>query len=424
MAFSKRQILPLLIVMGLAVPQGVSNIFLPSLRVSSIYDPSDVNLPIISFQCLLVIFYCIAFGEKIRITAYQIAYIILFFGLCFVCALFSVSPLGYISYSTLWFVMPFAILIHFLNVGARYTGYNFISDIRLVAILFIPFYVFDFIASAMFGGVIEFSSFTLASNGHSFVSFLFALVFFIYRSPGFEMSKKNGVFDILFFCVYIFGGAASGGRMALISFVVCIFILAPRKSLLYIALISPLVFFLLSASEKYALIFDVVRGGDLDDIRIWSSGISRLNFWTTYLDIFYSNWISGAGGLAGNLIKYDYGFPYGVFVDPHNEFIFLLSGFGISGVAFAFASASLTYSMARNARHGVIGKLNGFHAAKSVWVVNIYVFICSLTNANSAKQNIQVLLVFVLLASILTLIGSVKRSCSSGATQAALVECV
>lgn len=400
MAFSNKYILPFLIAVGLAVPQGVSNIFLPSTRVSSFYDLVDVNLPVISFQFLLIFSYVISFASNIKIKKNQSVFILWLFGLCFFSALFSLSPLGYISYSSLWFVAPFAVYIHTLNSKPNYCGANLISDLRLIALLFSPFYIFDFFASAAFGGLSEFASFTLASNGHSFVSFLFALVFLIQMSGRANTNRKSQTINIVFALMYILGGLLSGGRIALFSFILCMIFLAPVKAVLYLILTSPLSLFLLSKSEKLSLIISVIQAGDFDDFRVWSSGISRLNFWTTYLDLFYSNWVSGAGGLAGNLYKYDYNFPYEVFVDPHNELVFLLSGFGISGVAFAFSSISLSYILIKNIKNNCAKQaVHDFEAGK-IGVVIFYIFICSMSNANSAKQNIQLLFVFILSTSI------------------------
>lgn len=405
MGLRSKYILPIIIALGLSLPQGLTSMFLPSVRVSSIYDGVNVQLAVLSFQAILISLYVLISIDKIVISWSQAILIIFLFYFGLAGALFSLSPGGYISYSLLWCIFPLAVRLHIQSFKYKYTSVEFINDIYFIGVIFFPFYLIDIALSIFYIGPENFASFMLASNGHSFISFLFSLIFLIkfLMMPGGNNYQKG---KFLFFSfVYFGGGVLSAGRVAFASFVLCLLIASPAKVIKFAILIFPLLLITLGSVEKYNLFFNIILDDGFDDFRIWSSGISRLNFWSSHIEIFFDNVLAGAGGLATNVVKYYYDFQYDVFVDPHNELIFILSGFGVFGLAFIVASIALVSSFARVKRS--FGPANLTSCFNS-YLILLYIFICSLSNANSAKQNIQLIYVFLILMAFYTIVSSVK----------------
>lgn len=405
MGLRSKHTLPILIALGLSLPQGLTSMFLPSVRVSSIYDGVNVQLAVLSFQTILMFLYVLISIDKIVIVWSQAILTIFLFYFGLMGALFSLSPGGYISYSLLWCIFPFAVWLHIQGFKYKYTSVELINDICFIGVIFFPFYAIDIALSIVYIGSESFASFMLASNGHSFISFLFSLVFLI----KFLMLPKGNTYQkvtcLFFSFVYFGGGVLSAGRVAFASFVFCLLVVRPANVVKFAILISPLVLIMLRSVEKYNSFFNIILDGGFDDFRIWSSGISRLNFWSSHVDIFFDNMLAGAGGLATNVVKYHYDFQYDVFVDPHNELIFILSGFGIFGLVFVVASIALVSSFARVKRS--FGPENQPSCFNS-YLILVYIFICSLSNANSAKQNIQLIIIFIILMTFYTVVSSSK----------------
>ena len=407
----KHSILPALVAIGLAIPMGVANKFSPSTQVSSIFDPQVVYIPIISIQTLLIIFYCLHYFEIIKVTFLQLIMAFLLCCLTLICAFFSLHPTGFLSYSTIWLVTPFAVAIQYkLLEDARVM--SFASTLSSIAYIYCPFYIIDFFISANAFGYDDFSSYTLASNGHTFISMLFVL--FIQ----FDCISKRQKFKIEFFkflslMIYMVGGVVSQGRVALILMLIStIFVNWNRMKRAL-----PLAVFFMAAviyfNEKTNRIYNAIVMLDFEDPVAWSSMISRFNFWTVFVDIFYNHPIAGVGGLSANIVKYDYYFQYHEFVDPHNEIIFIISGFGFLGVVFIGLSILLTYSF-RFLQLQKARILICDNNRDMALVTLFFIAGCSLTNANSAKQNIELVMCFTILYAVASFVkmSKVKDNCS------------
>lgn len=389
--------LPAVIAVGLAIPTGVSNQFLPGTLTSSIFDVERVYIPIISIQTLLVLFYCVGNIGLVRITPKQLLAILALIFFTLVCPFFSVYPSGFLSYSTTWLLAPVAVAIHYRMLKGE-GGDPFSKTVGLIAYIFLPFYIIDLLISVNSFGLEEFTSYTLATNGHTFVSML--MVLFIQFDLVAKVQRLKFVsYETLAIIIYLAGGVLSQGRVALTIMLLVTMAIHWRqaKKVLPAVLIclAALIFF----NEKIRTTFDALIAADFDDPIAWSSLISRLNFWDVFWDIFLSYPIAGAGGLSANIVKYDHNFPYTVYVDPHNEFIFILSGFGVSGFAFIALAVYLCRSLrGRELLHSAA--LNPILYRAPISAIIWFIGLCSLTNANSAKQNIEMLICMALLFAV------------------------
>lgn len=339
--------LSLLLILGLAMPAGVAKFILPAFLASSIYDPQIVFIPIVSFQVILCFIYIIIFGLNYRFNRNESMVFSLLVFFTIAPAFISRSSAGYISYSLLHLLLPLVINIHFKKfIKSSEDALNILST---TVVLFIPIYTIDLLLGIYsFGVGGSFTSYMFASNGHTFISFLFGLILIISLSFN-KVKGFNFIFQLFCFVIYVCGGLLSGGRVALFAFMISIVCISKYRYIplffasLVIAVIYGLNLFeidvfdnLLFLDEKFRKFLASLFFLNFNQIEVWGSLISRLSFFDTFSSIFYDYPFAGYGGLAMNLVKYDYGFEYSAFVDPHNEIVFLLSGFGVSGLIFLY----------------------------------------------------------------------------------------
>lgn len=377
-----------LLALGIAIPNGVANIFLPTILVSSTIDSDTVFLPVISLQVVLLLSYSLIHLRYFSMTHKTAAYFSATLLFSTIPAFFCLYPGGYLSYSLLWFIGPIAMII-FMNLSES-SSVNNLEILTNLSLIFFPIYLFDLLVSFLNFGYENFASYMFATNGHSFVSFLFCL--FLLITPEKWKGKVGllSVYRIVCISGYFVGGVLSQGRVALIAFALSVAIITGRKIIILSILILPIAADFVLSNSKFQAVFEALIALDFDDTIAWSSAFSRLTFWEVFLNIFQSYPIAGAGGLAANIIKYDFGFPYNVFVDPHNEYIYILSGFGITGVLFLISALFMVTTG--------LNSIKKSHTMKNAMPGNVilYIVICSLTNANSAKQNIQLLIIAAL----------------------------
>jgi hypothetical protein len=400
--FKTYWVLPALIAIGLSFPMGVSNKFLPNALVSSIFDEQLVYIPVISLQTFLLFIYCVFNIKYIKFTLSQLLLTISLSFFSLACSIFSVNSSGFLSYSTIWFFSPFVILVHYKKM--EFKNLEPLSyTLSMIAYFFLPFYAIDLVISGYLLGFNDFTSFMLASNGHTFISMLLILFIQMDILSGRKKYYFNS-YETFALLVYALGGLISQGRMALGAMILASIFLHRKKAKKLLLVVFLVIVLLVYLVEKFRTIFDVIFSMNFEDPVAWSSMISRLKFWDIFIDIFYEYPLAGSGGLFANAIKYDYGFPFNVFVDPHNEFIFILSGFGLAGFIFIFSSIVLVRSFIY--RQLISLKSNkSFGERESAFVLLVFIILCSMTNANSAKQNIEMIVCLSILFSVSSLIG-------------------
>lgn len=391
-----KNIFNILICFGIAVPLGVANLFLPSVLVSSLMDAEAVFIPVFSFQCLILLFLITFYEGKFTLKNGSEIYFIMLIFFSVLVAFFSLNIGGYLSYSLLIPLVVVAGVKYLSRYNAVEKQKQSIHFLQHLPIYLLPFYIVDLISSLSAFGLTDFISYMFATNGHSFVSFLMLLLLCAF---GDYHRRINSLKEILFqgyqlvaFVVYLIGGLISQGRVAFVALATALLILVFKKSITGFIFLISLVLIYIGQSEKLQLLGGAITNFNVDDSLSFSSAISRMSFWETFFEMFRDNLISGAGGLAINIYKYDYNFMFNEFVDPHNEFIYLLAGFGLSGIFMLLCFIILVLK-----QDGKMRKLDGEDSFRLKGIVIlIYLLICSLTNANSAKQNIELLIYIVL----------------------------
>jgi len=383
-------ILITLFVLCLSVPNGVANLFLPASIASATTDDQTVFQVLISFQTLLTgYFVAIAYvlSKSYRLSVNQMfpETLLALLGIL-VFSLFSFNAYGYLSYMLMFLTSQYLYLY-----AEQKKGINTLNFFGYGSVAFLPIYCIDFFFSFKQFGFSDFSSYLFASNGHSFVSFLFCLIILFYCKSVSSLSFATKTLYVLAFVFYFVGGVISGGRMPLMALMLTLLILFRSKFKTILALLIIMALGLYLSVDKVNQTVNGILNFDSDDITVWSSLFSRFIFWETSLNIFNDYYISGAGGLFFNQLKNNYGYPFNVFVDPHNEFIFMLVGFGLSG---SFISIFIFRSLRK---FKTVFYSSEFRPNNlDLYIFVIYIFLSSLTNANTAKSNIQFLVLLVL----------------------------
>lgn len=410
---TKNKYFAAMIAFGLAIPSGLANYFLPSFRASSEYDVETVYIPIVAVQVFLSVLYIFYINKSIFSSATSKIWMRLLFFCVAGPGLLSLSIPGYYSYSLTWLVVPILVAQYYSN--GDFDQWEGLSIFSRIGMIFLPFYCLDFILSITFNKLDRFSSYMFATNGHSFLSFLFVLFLLFFKTDE-KTTVRLRFYRVLCIAIYFAGGIYSASRVPFFSMLFALLLFYGRRYLYILFFIGFFLYFSVSLNDVTHLLDQVDIESNLvsnlselillnaDNTVAWSSAYSRLAIWNTFWDTFFANPISGAGGLAVNLFKYEYGYPFDVFIDPHNEFLYLLSGFGLSGVLFVGVSLSYIASHFKSIKFAVESS-----EAKVRYIGILgYMFICSFANANSAKQNIEFLFVVVLCVSLGNLV-SMKR---------------
>lgn len=396
MSVSNKSVFYLLFSVLIAMPNGVAKYLVPTILVSSPYEYPEVRVPVVSLQFIFLFIFFFIFAARWGVSRRCLNPLISVFIFSTFFSFFSVSPAGFFSYTSVWLASAL-----FLVYSARIFGgkLNVPEFLLRIAVYFFPFYLLDFALSVWVGSVSGFSSILFASNGHSFVSYLMVLMILIGWLNGCVGRGSARLFVVLILFCYFLGGVFSEGRMALAAFLISsAVIFFGRKGVPYFVLLGLLGLGSYFVSDRVSDAVSLIRDLDIDDRVAWSSMYSRVAFWEVFMKIFHDNLIAGGGGLYINFLKFNYGFPFDVFVDPHNEMVYLLSGFGLAGVLMVvsyFILASRVFSadtlgVKLPTKRQAVGGL-------------LYVAMSSLTNANTAKLNIAVLVIVVsglLLASL------------------------
>ena len=379
---------PILIALSLFVPNSGSVYLMPSYYSTLLTDPKIVEMPYVNFQTVLLVcgFLFILNTKKANRAVFSLGVSILI--LAGVGALFSLHPIGYIS--TIILVPIIIFLCSVDHPAGNYLFSNPSVILKSIAI-FVPIYIVDSVVSCLNVGLPPgFSSYVLSTNSHTYISLLFALsIILAFKYNMVDGDIFKGVLR-LSFGVYILGSFLSQTRATAIVFLIICLYHYPRRvlTLSFLLIILIPLFDLqetgLQLVMRYVEFYQNVVIFDINDSIAWSSLNSRINFWDTFINMFLDNPLSGAGGLAMNLYKYQYGFEYSDFVDPHNEFIFILAGYGLSGL---FIILYFIIKLARLSR----AHLQGSESHRR-WAISIliYMIIAGFTNANSAKPNILV----------------------------------
>jgi len=240
----------------------------------------------------------------------------------------------------------------------------------------------------------HFSSGAFANNvlGH-FLAFASVLLIFT-RNIEYESSLLSDIVIIL----TLMGLALTGVRGAYLSFSMCLVIVfsITHISRKVLSLLVPFVVFGLVMlavlvldldywAEFLTSVFYIIENGFVaENIRIddtVTSMFTRVTLWIATIQIYLDNIWFGVGFAQWNLLKADYGVPFRVLLDPHNDYLFYLVSYG-SVIGACFFWLVFIKPIAYLFRGSIGAKLNPYSCAILCFGFS------GLTNACSSKHQI------------------------------------
>lgn len=248
----------------------------------------------------------------------------------------------------------------------------------------------------------SFSSGNFANNvlGHLLAFVTILLLFARNREYSSNFST-----DFVVFLVFI-GMLLTGVRGAYLSFMLCLLStyvltrLSFRSSILVFVTVIALLLFVISRYIDvdywddfiYAVVYIFQNGFDAYAIRIdptTTSIFTRITLWIATTKMYFDNFLFGVGFAQWNMLKAEYGVPFRLLLDPHNDYLFYLVSYGsFMGIGFLW----LIY----------LKPVMYFirHSGTSI-VVNPYYYalfgfcFSGLTNANTSKHQVFALILII-----------------------------
>lgn len=211
--------------------------------------------------------------------------------------------------------------------------------------------------------------------------------------------------DLVVFSVFI-GMLLTGVRGAYLSFVLCLLCtyvltrLSFRNVIVFFVIFLAIVVFTISRFIDidywddfiYAVTYIFQNGFDAYAIKIdptTTSIFTRVTLWIATTKMYFDNLLFGVGFAEWNMIKAEYGVPFRMLLDPHNDYLFYLVSYGsVLGLGF------LWFIYLKPIIHFIKKASNSF-------VVNPYYYalfgfcFSGLTNANTSKHQVFALVLMI-----------------------------
>lgn len=161
---------------------------------------------------------------------------------------------------------------------------------------------------------------------------------------------------------------------------------------------------LFSVYSLYLYVDYLVAINVFNDSYIYDEGTSSLHtrvvLWGVTMDMIRDHYILGVGNGLWNYMKYDYGAPFDVLLDPHNDYLSYIVNYGISGFIIIFffyiyPLYKVVFSKERADNH------SAFQSSYYIAFVSFIIpfVISSFTNANTLKHQVFALFCFFLLCT-------------------------
>jgi O-antigen ligase len=398
-------ILPLVI---LTVPNAINSIF-PGIMLGPTTDKTNASFPFITHIDFFLVAGILQYIREPHLTTP-------FFKLCF-----------FISGLMLLFLSGVVYLVFAGEDLARYLNNAF--HIRYMALLYLlhPLFLVPEARAAFIRGVIysvpiilleagtstliagasflgQFSSGNFANNnfGHLLATmFIFLFGVWRHRRRDFMISSV-----LVLLAVSVAATGVRGALLALFLTFATSFVFKrlsfSRVLLISVSLIGAVSFLLLNVFDlSYwkrffeGVIFIAQNGFDAEKLAIdpmVTSLFTRVALWVGTIQMILDYPIYGVGFANWNLLKSEFGIPFRYLLDPHNEFLFFLSSYGVvPGLGFFLLVHLGPVSFA-------LQSIRGARSFNPYFFALLCFFFSGITNANSSKHQ-----VFALVLSIVFL---------------------
>jgi O-antigen ligase len=290
---------------------------------------------------------------------------------------------------------------------------KFKNNVLIGVMLSVPFLLAEAVAFTLKSHLPALSSGSLANN--TFASIIAAVLLFlivIRRNYPFSPFYQRMILATIFFAIVIVIG--TGARMAILAFFVSYFIYSYmrdrkrsslKKKLYWILSIVIFVTAIFVASsllpKRYnpktiigrvhfsELSTDLTKTIQID--RSWETNslITRLQLYTTSINMFITHPVEGIGAGRWDLYKNKYGFPEFLLIDSHNGYLSVISQYGLLGIPLIFLIYIFPIIRIYRLRSNTDMPFLFFLA-----LINFYIAIADLSNSGIFKHQIFALLAF------------------------------
>lgn len=392
----------------LTVPNAVNSYF-PSIYLGPLTDMTNATFPFVTHIDVFLLYGLanLSFSKtKLERLQYgQLDYFVLAMMIFFLLAVFATFILSgditrYLNNAFHIRYLAMFYLLHEVFVP-RYNRELFLKGlITAMPIVLVECCVTTFLNGYNFVG--SFSSGNFANNvlGH-LLAFVTVLLIF---TRNYEYSPSF-ITDTVILLIFL-GMLMTGVRGAYLSFMLCLLStyvltrLSFRSSILVFVTVIALLLFIISRYIDvdywddfiYAVVYIFQNGFDAYAIRIdptTTSIFTRITLWIATTKMYVDNLVFGVGFAQWNMLKAEYGVPFRLLLDPHNDYLFYLVSYGsFMGIGFLWLIylKPIMYFI----------KHSGNSIAVNPYYYALFGFCFSgLTNANTSKHQVFALVLII-----------------------------
>ena len=272
-------------------------------------------------------------------------------------------------------------------------------------IIAMPVVLVESCVTSLLNGYSFYGSFSSGNFANNVLGHLLALVTILLIFARNHEYSSTLFSDFVIFLVFI-GMLLSGVRGAYLSFVLCLlctYVLTRwsfRNVVIFFAIST--IFILLTISRFididywkdfiYAVTYIFENGFDAHAIKIdptTTSIFTRVTLWIATAKMYFDNPYFGVGFAEWNMIKAEYGVPFQMLLDPHNDYLFYLVSYGsVVGLGF------LWFIYLKPIIYFIKKSSNSFVANPYYYALFGFCF-SGLTNANTSKHQVFALVLII-----------------------------
>jgi O-antigen ligase len=205
-----------------------------------------------------------------------------------------------------------------------------------------PLLLFESIVTTFYGGgATNLASGNFAVNGYA--NLLAAISLFLSFSRRYALGPTKGTLVIsgyiaLLVCAIVLTGTRAAAVSVVAGYILLHLICSPssRRHLYNFLLLCSFILFFLAwlapviSGDVQANYTTAVNGLDGSSLQ------TRIALWTMTIEMISDHPFFGIGNGLWNYLKYDYGTPYAVLLDPHNDYLAHVVNYGLLGFAVIF----------------------------------------------------------------------------------------
>ena len=271
--------------------------------------------------------------------------------------------------------------------------------------LAIPIVLVESTVTSFLNGHSFFGSFSSGNFANNVLGHLFAFATILLIFARNREYSATFVTDIIVFMIFI-GMLLTGVRGAYLSFIMCflsIYVLTKlsfRKASLVLLILTAVLLFIISryididywSDFFFAVTYIFQNGFDAYAIKIdptTTSMFTRVTLWIATTEMYFDNLLFGVGFAQWNMLKTEYGIPFQMLLDPHNDYLFYLVSYGsLMGLGFLWLIyiKPIIYFIKKSS--------NGFVLNPYYYALFGFCF-SGLTNANTSKHQVFALVLII-----------------------------